>query len=177
MDFIGILNELKTIIDDNSLEKTEKHKNVIKAIVTFYIKYFNTEEDEVAIFFPNELKTTLRFIYPFYLSGADEIPINSSKPIVSRIFRSGLSFLDNDLVDKERLFQYEFIKNYNDEARIIWKLIGAVIKFKEEKIGVVQVSRKRSSFQKLGENFTSKDLHYLERSIQEFAPYLKIVFA
>ena len=175
MEFTEILNRLKTIIDDNSLETIEKHRQVVKSIVRFYVDHFNTEDDEIAIFFPNQLKTTLRFIYPFYLNGTDEIPINSSKPIVSRIYRSGLSYLDNDLVDKERLFQYEFIKNYNDEARIIWKLMGVVIKFKEEKLGVVQISRKRTSFQKLGEDFTAEDLHFLERTIKEFSPYFKIV--
>jgi len=161
------------VVNSGDLEQEEKHRQVLENIARYYMEYYQAEKDEVALFFPNSLKTSLKFVYPFYLNQADEIPINSKKPIVSRIFRSGLSFLDNELVDKERLFQYEFIKNYDDEARIIWKMMGCVIHFNQEKIGVIQISRKRSSFQSLGADFTAEDLEFLEQSIAKLAPFLK----
>lgn len=167
-----IIQDLQGIINNQDLEQEEKRRQVLEKIAAFYIDRYQAESDEVALFFPNELKTALKFVYPFYLSQADEIPINSKKPIVSRIYRSALSFLDNELVDKERLFQYEFIKNYDDEARIIWKMMGSVITFDQEKIGVIQVSRKRASFQSLGPDFTSEDLEFLEKSVAQLAPFL-----
>lgn len=160
----------ETLVDPN-LDKKEKFSAVLKKIADFYIDYYQVNDDEVSLFFPNQLKTTLRFYYPFYLADSDEIPVNSSKPIVSRIFRSGVSYLDNDLLDKERLFQYEFIKNYEDESKLIWKMMGCPILFNQEKLGVVQICKKRATYQDIGKDFSKEDLYNLELSVKEFAPY------
>ena len=167
-----ILAKIDALIADETFEKSEKYRKVLEVIAEFYVDFFRTEEDEVAIFFPNKLNTSLRFVYPFYLTESDEIPVNSSKPIVSKIFRSGLSFLENNLVNKERLYQYEFIKNYDNEAKIIWKMVGTVIKFNNRKIGVVQVCRKRAPYKEVGEDFNLNQLNFIEESISKFAPYL-----
>ena len=166
---------------DPSLDKKERFSAIVKIIADYYINYYKVNDDEFALFFSNELKTTLKFYYHFYLANSDEIPVNSSKPIVSRIFRSGVSYLDNDLLDKERLFQYEFIKNYDDEAKLIWKMIGCPIFFNKKKLGVVQVTRKRASYSDIGKDFSKEDLYFLELSVKEFSPYfdkiIKILYS
>ena len=174
MDKIDQLIEfLESVMKDNVMDSEEKLNSTINRISSFYIDHFNTNKDEVAIFLVNESKKALSFVYPRYLVGSDEIPINSEKAIVSSVFRSGESRIDNHFLEKERLFQYEFIKTDEDESKFIWKSMISVIYAWDEKIGVIQLSRKRSAFKDVGEDFTEKDMKFLESSIYKLAPFIK----
>lgn len=168
-----LIKSLEEEVANIHLDSKEKMDTIIKKIAHYYIKYFNTQEDEVAIFLVDKSVTFLSFIYPPYLVGSEKISIDSDKPIVTHIYRSGKSLIDNEFLERERLFQYEFIKTDTNESKLIWKLIGAVISDEGEKIGVIQISRKRAPYSDVGENFTEEDLKHLESSILRLAPYIK----
>jgi len=170
------INDLIKWIDEDLekeyLDSSEKLHSLIEAIADHYVDHFKTQADEVAIFLADKSRGKLFFVYPLYLIRSEEIPLESDKPIVSQIFKSGQPFLDNNFLEKERLFQYEFIKSDDNENKLIWKLMGAPIITHGEKLGVVQISRKRAQFMDVGEDFSDTDILYLDTSLKKLAPLI-----
>jgi len=170
-DFTGLLLNLQEDLQKGNI--TERANRILKKIVSFYIDNLNVRSDEVAIFFTNKQKTSLSFVYPEYLVKSGMIPVDSPEAIVSQIFRTGKSFISNKFLEKEHLSIFEFIKPPNTDTKLIWKLIGALIVYKNDKIGVIEISKRRANFEDVRSDFTSDDLKFLEQSIVAFAPILK----
>src|SRR4030043_2023460 len=87
--------------DLQRLSAKEKLDQVIQKIVHFYMTHLNVQEDEVAIFLTNKQKTALSFAYPSYLVSSGFIPVDSPDAVVSHIYRSGSSFINNKFLEKE----------------------------------------------------------------------------
>jgi len=118
---------------------------------------------------------SLSFLWPDFLAAAKELPVHSALPIAASIFRNGNSFLDNRFMEREHMVEYEFVKEPDGEARLIWKMIGAAIAVNGERLGVAQISRKRSDFGEPGPDFTPTDLELLEKLAARLGPLLKAV--
>ncbi|MCK4836156.1 MAG: GAF domain-containing protein [Candidatus Aminicenantes bacterium] len=164
---------------NEDLKKTpakDKFNLIIQKIVHFYMKNLGLQEDEVAIFFTNKQKSALSFVYPTYLSDSGIISIDSPDAIVSQIFRTGKSFIDNRFLEKEHLSVFEFVKTPQSETKLIWKMIGVLISFKGEKIGVIEISKRRGSFSDVGRDFTQDDLKFLDQSIAQLGQIFKILY-
>jgi hypothetical protein len=73
------------------------------------------------------------------------------------------------------MVEYEYVKEEDGESRLIWKLMGAAIAVDGERLGVVQISRKRSAFSEPGPDFTPADLEALEKLAARLGPSLKAV--
>lgn len=154
----------------------DKTNRVIKKIVQFYREKLGVQEDEVAIFFTNKQKTALSFVYPTYLVDSGIISIDSPDAIVSQIYRSGESFIDNRFLEKEHLSVFEFVKTPQSETKLIWKMIGTVISYKGEKIGVIEISKRRSAYADVGSDFTQDDLNFLEQTILQLNKIFKALY-
>ena len=154
----------------------DKADRVIKRIVAFYMDNLGVQEDEVAIFFPNKQKTALSFAYPTYLVNSGIISIESPDAIVSQIYRTGKPFIDNKFLEKEHLSVFEFVRTPQSETKLIWKMIGAVISYKGEKIGVIEISKRRSAFSDVGSDFTQENLKFLEQSILQLNQVFKNLY-
>jgi hypothetical protein len=140
------------------------------------MKNLGVQEDEVAIFFTNKQKTALSFVYPAYLADSGVISIESPDAIVSQIFRTEKPFIDNRFLEKEHLSVFEFVKTPQSETKLIWKMIGTLISFKKEKIGVIEISKRRGSFSDVGTDFTQDHLAFLVQSIHELGPIFKTLY-
>ena len=154
----------------------DKADRVIQKIVAFYMDNLGVQEDEVAIFFTNKQKTALSFVYPTYLVNSGIISIESPDAIVSQIYRTGKPFIDNKFLEKEHLSVFEFVKTPQSETKLIWKMIGAVISYKGEKIGVIEISKRRSAFSDVGSDFTQENLKFLEQSILQLNQIFKNLY-
>jgi hypothetical protein len=151
----------------------DKLNKIIGKIVQFYMKNLGVQDDEVAIFFANKQKNALSFVYPGYLSDSGVISIESPDAIVSQIFRTGKPFIDNRFLEKEHLSVFEFVKTPQSETKLIWKMIGTLILYENEKLGVIEISRRRGSFSDVGTDFTHDHLEFLVQSIKELAQIFK----
>jgi hypothetical protein len=135
----------------------------MNSMAGFLAEAFGGEKSEVAILWNRG--ESLSFLWPDFLAGAKELSIKSTLPIAANIFRSGHPFLDNRLVDREHMVEYEFVKEPDGGSRRIWKMMGAV----------VQISRKRSAYNEPGPDFTPADLDLLEKLTARLGAFMKAV--
>lgn len=154
----------------------ERRSRVLKNIVGFFMEHLDVKEDEVAIFFTNKQKTTLSFAYPEYLINSGIIQVNSPDAVVAQIYRTGESYIDNKFLEKDHLSMFEFIKTPHSETKLIWKMMGMQIAHKGDPFGVIEISRRRSSFEDVGKDFTHDDLNLLKDSIFQLSGIFKTLY-
>jgi hypothetical protein len=169
----ALAEELRTLIGDPDFSVEERFQVAMNRMAGFLASAFGGEKTEVAILWARG--DTLAFVWPDFLARSKELPVNSPLPIAANIFRSGRSFLDNRLLEREHMVEYEFIKEPDGGSRMIWKMMGAAIPVDDERLGVVQISRKRSTFAEPGPDFTPADLDLLEKLAARLGPFLKAV--
>lgn len=172
-EFNLLIEKLKNDVQKGSSE--ENLKKVIHRIANFYIEQLNVNTDEVAIFLANQEKTILSFAYPEYLINSGMIPVSSTDAIASHVFRTGRSIMENNFQQQKHLFIFELIKTPDNKIKPIWKVMGAVIALPEDKIGVIQISRRGADISEVGSDFTLQHLDFLEKTINELAPLIKMV--
>jgi hypothetical protein len=171
------LNELigTLAIEVAKADKDEAFKNVIRAIESFYTENFFLGEYEVAIFLTNDEKTVLSFACPEYLINSGMIPVSSTEAYGAAIYRTGRGVIENNLQQQKHLSIFEIIKTPDAKIKPIWKMLGCLIAVGEEKLGVIEISRRAAQQMDAGEDFTESDLRFLENTISKIAPYLKKV--
>jgi hypothetical protein len=172
-DINALVEELRMLIATSEFSAEERFQVAMNRMAGFLAEAFGGEKAEVAVLWNRGDK--LSFLWPDFLAEARELSLKSKLPIASRIFRSGDSFLDNRLMEHEHMVEYEFVKEADGESRRIWKMIGAAITVDGERLGVAQISRKRSAFSEPGPDFTPADLKLLEKLIARLGPFLKAV--
>jgi hypothetical protein len=172
-DINVLVEELRTLIATSEFSAAERFQLAMNRMAGFLADAFGGEKAEVAVLWNRGDK--LSFLWPDFLAEAKDLPLKSKLPIASRIFRSGDSYLDNRLMEHEHMVEYEFVKEADGDARRIWKMIGAAIAVDGERLGVAQISRKRSAFSEPGPDFTPADLELLEKLVARLGPFLKAV--
>ena len=172
-DLNELIEELRTLITACEYSAAERFPAAMKRVAGFLADVFGVEPAEVAILWNRG--DSLAFVWPEFLAEARELPIKAKLPIAARIFRSGTPFLDNRFVAREHMVEYEYVKEEDGESRLIWKLMGAAISADGQRLGVVQISRKRSAFSEPGPDFTPADLEALEKLAARLGPSLKAV--
>ena len=172
MNDINTLNEeLRALIASADFSAEERFQVAINRMAGFLANAFAVEKSEVGIMWTRG--STLVFLWPDFLAKAKALSIYSQRPIAANIYRSGRSFIDNHVIDREHMVEYEFVKEGDGGSRLIWKMIGAVIAVDGERLGVVQISRKRSAFNEPGLDFTPADVTLLEKLVAQLGPFLK----
>jgi hypothetical protein len=172
-DVNALIEELRTLITTSELSVEERFQVGMNRMAGFLADAFGLEKAEVAILWHRG--KSLSFLWPDFLAEAKDLPVKSRLPVAASIFRSGNSFLDNRFMEREHMVEYEFVKEPDGESRRIWKMMGAAITVDNERLGVVQVSRKRSAFGEPGPDFTPADLALLEKLTARLGPFLKAV--
>jgi hypothetical protein len=148
---------------------------VIKEVEQFYKENFFLGDYEVAIFLTNQEKTVLSFACPKYLVNSGMIPVSSTDAITSSIYRTGRGILENSLQQQKHLSIFEIIRTPEGEMKPIWKMIGALIAVEDDKIGVIEISRRASKPENADEDFSENDLLFLQKTIKILAPFIKKV--
>jgi hypothetical protein len=172
-DVNTLLEELRALITAPELSAADRFRVAIQRTAGFLAEVFGVELSEVAVLW--QRGDALAFIWPEFLAEARELPVKAKLPIAARIFRTGTPFLDNRFVGREHMVEYEYVKEEDGESRLIWKLMGTAIAVDGERLGVLQISRKRSAFSEPGPDFTPADLEALEKLAARLGPSLKAV--
>jgi transcriptional regulator with GAF, ATPase, and Fis domain len=168
-----LLEELRALITTPELSAADRFREALQRMAGFLADAFGVELSEVAVLWKRG--DALAFIWPEFLAEARKLPVKAKLPIAAKIFRDGKPFLDNRLMVREHMVEYEFVKDEDGESRRIWKMMGAAITVDNERLGVLQISRKRSSFGEPGPDFTPADLETLEKLTARLGPSLKAV--
>lgn len=172
-DVNDLIEELRTLIVASEFSPEERFKVAANRIGEFLSATFAVEKSEVAVLWRRG--AGLSFVWPEFLSAAKELDIGSQRPVAANIFRNGTSFLDNRLQEHEHMVEYEFVKEDDGEARRIWKMMGVAVTVNGERLGVIQISRKRRAFGEPGPDFTPGDLEHLEKLAARLGPSIKAV--
>lgn len=149
--------------------------DVIKEVANFYCEVFQLKPIEVAIFLCNDEKTILSFAHPEHLVNSGMIPVSSSEAIVSQIFRTRRSYIDNNFSQQKHLSIFELIPVPGGQNEPIWKMMGTLITLIDDNIGVIELSRRASSMGEAGRDFTTEDLEFLKMTMIQLAPFVKRV--
>lgn len=173
-DINELIAKLRTEIA-NAKDRLEVFKTVIREIEAFYTENFFLNQYEVAIFLVNDERTVLSFACPEYLLDSGMIPISSTEAFTASIYRTGRPIIENSLHQAKHLSIFEVIRTPEGKILPIYKMMGAVIQVEEERIGVVEISRRSEDPSDQGEDFDEKDLQFLEKTIKILGPYLKRV--
>jgi hypothetical protein len=172
-DINALIEDLRKLVGTSEIPAAERFQVAINRMAGFLAEAFGVEKAEVAILWKRG--ESLSFLWPDFLAKAKELAVDSTLPIAAYIFRSGCSFLDNRLMEREHMVEYEFVKETDGGSRLIWKMIGAVIAIDDERLGVVQISRKRSPYNEPGPDFTPADLDLLEKLTTRLGQFLQAV--
>lgn len=172
-DVNALIEELRTLISTSEFAAAERFQLAVNRLACYLADAFAVEKAEVAVLWKRGDK--LSFLWPDFLAAAKELPLKSKLPVAANILRSGRPFLDNRLMVHEHMVEYEFIKEGDGESRRIWKMMGAAVTVDGERLGVVQISRKRAAFNEPGPDFTPADLELLEKLCARLGPILKAV--
>jgi hypothetical protein len=172
-DINALVEELRNLIATSELPAEERFRVAMNRMADFLAAAFGSEKAEVAVLWKR--KKSLFFLWPDFLAEAKELPVKSKLPIAANILRSGQSFLDNRLIEHEHMVEYEFVKEADGGSRLIWKMMGAAVAVDGERLGVVQISRKRSAFNEPGPDFTPADLELLEKLCARLGSFIKAV--
>ncbi|MBN2347007.1 MAG: GAF domain-containing protein [Candidatus Aminicenantes bacterium] len=150
-------------------------KTVVNDIAKFYCDNFELEADEVAILLVDKDSTVLSFAYPEHLVNAGMIPVSSPDAFAARVFKLNRGMIENNFNQMKHLHLFEYIKGPGDKIRRIWKMMSTVIRAGEQKIGIIELSRKGEELDDTGEDFSQENLEFLEVTIVEIGPYLQRV--
>jgi hypothetical protein len=172
-DVNTLIEDLRELIATSEFSAEERFHLAIERMAGFLAAAFGVEKSEVAILWKRE--QSLSFLWPDFLAEAKELSVNSTKPVAANVLRSGCPFIDNRMMEREHMVEYEFIKEADGESRRIWKMMGAAITVDGVRLGVVQISRKRSTFSEPGPDFMPADLNLLEKLTARLGPLLKAV--
>ncbi len=168
-----LIEELRKLVATSELPAAERFQVAVNRMADFFAAVFGSEKAEVAILWKHG--KSLSFLWPDFLAETKEVAIKSKLPIAANIFRSGRSFLDNRLIERDHMVEYEFVKESDGGSRLIWKMMGVAVTVDGERLGVVQISRKRSAFNEPGPDFTPGDLDLLEKLSARLGPFMKAV--
>ena len=158
-DIFLLTENLKHEISTNSKENA--FKIVIKEITKFYMENLVLDDDEVAILLVDKDKTVLSFCQPQYLVNSGMIPISSNEAIASEVYRHSKDYIENNFQQQRHLNIFETIKTPENEVKPIWKMIACVLEADDEKIGVIEISRRAVQKNMSGPDFTQEDLTLL----------------
>lgn len=172
-DLGALIAKLEADILDASQENILKV--VLDDIAAFFYENLKLDENEVAILLANDEKTILSFAYPEYLVNAGMIPINSTEAIAANVFRTGRGFIENNLQQQKHLSIFQIIKTPDQKIKLIWKMAGCLISVGNEKLGVLEISRRAVNFSEAGPDFGFTDLEFMEKGMAKLAPLLKKV--
>jgi hypothetical protein len=147
----------------------------LKEIEQYYTDNLFLNPYEVAISLTNKEKTVLSFACPDYLVNSGMIPVSSTEAFMASIFRSGRGIIENNLQQQKHLGIFEIIRTPEGKIMPLWKMMGALIAIEQDKLGVIEISRRAISQDDAGEDFTPADLQFLEKTIKILAPFIKKV--
>src|SRR5271167_2040316 len=154
----SLVSELERIA--NALEKEEKTAAEIDlpTIAERIAKHLGVNQDEVAVLGVSHRWKHLHFIVPVALKNVGFIPLTSNSALAARTVRESRPEINNNFSAARHATVFEGVKTATASGESIHKIVSAPILCEGKVVGVMQISRKGSSSNSAGPDFTAEDL-------------------
>jgi hypothetical protein len=114
--------------------------------------------DEVAILAVSTRWRHLHFLVPQPLKNVGYIPLTSHSALAARTVRDSRPEINNDFSGVRHATVFEGVRTAMTSGESIHKIISAPILYEGKVVGVMQISRKGTSAETSGPDFTAEDL-------------------
>lgn len=121
-------------------------------------KNLGVNPDEVAILGVSNRWRHLHFLVPEVLKQVGYIPLTSNSALAARTVRDSRPEINNNFTTVRHASVFEGVKAATSTGEFIQKIISAPILCEGKVVGVMQVSRKGSSPETAGPDFTAEQL-------------------
>jgi GAF domain-containing protein len=167
------IGDLKKWVSELARHANEGETVRLNRAVELISKNFGVQNHEVAILGLTSDERSLRFLAPDNLRTVGQIPLSSTTSLAARTLREKRPELVNHFTVVPHASVFEGVP-LNEEARgePIQKIMSSPILLGQRAIGVIQVSRKGSSLEKAGDDFTHSQLRELKTISDALAPCL-----
>jgi hypothetical protein len=154
----SLVNELERIVD--ALEKEEKTAAEIDlpSIAERIARHLGVNRDEVAVLGVSHRWRHLHFIVPAALKNVGFIPLTSNSALAARTVRDSRPEINNNFSAMPHASVFEAVKTATTSGESIHKIVSAPILCQGKVVGVMQISRKGTSSNSAGPDFTAEDL-------------------
>jgi hypothetical protein len=154
----SLVSELERIV--NALEKEEKTAAEIDlpSIAERIAKHLGVNQDEVAVLGVSHRWRHLHFIVPAALKNVGFIPLTSNSALAARTVRDSRPEINNNFSAMPHASVFEAVKTATTSGESIHKIVSAPILCQGKVVGVMQISRKGTSSNSVGPDFTAEDL-------------------
>jgi len=121
-------------------------------------KELGVNTDEVAILAVSTRWRHLHFLVPQPLKNVGFIPLTSNSALAARTVRESRPEINNNFSGVRHATVFEGVRTATTSGESIHKIISAPILYEGKVVGVMQISRKGTSKETCGPDFTAEDL-------------------
>lgn len=158
---------------DNKLSEAGEQQACFDVITTMVGQAFKAATDEVAIFAIDGQSQMVSFLLPQKLRRAGKLPLSSHNALVVKTITENRPSLDNSFSSTPHAFVFEHFKLAVDSSpQPIQKIMSAPIVVDEHVAGVIQISRKGTTAESAGADFSASQLSALVCVSAAIAPHL-----
>lgn len=154
----GLVTELERIATALRTEEGSNAEFSLVSVAEKIAKTLSVRKDEVAIMGVSTRWRHLHFLVPEALKNVGFIPLSSNSALAARTARDSRPEIENNFIATRHANVFEGVKISAEPAESIQKIISAPILSGDRVVGVVQISRKGSSLNTAGPDFTPADL-------------------
>src|SRR5579859_4197049 len=130
-------------------------------------KAFSVQLDEVALLVLT--RSSLNFVYPAKLKQVGSIPLNNTNSVAARTANTKRAEALNNFSSTKHASVFEAVKLNSAKPPLIQKMMSAPVIGQAGVVGVIQISRKGSTPQDAGADFTAADVQRLLTSAGQLA--------
>jgi hypothetical protein len=149
----------------------ELYLDMAERVVKSASAAFGAKTDEVAILVVTSDARHLRFVAPRKFSDLGTIPVTKRDSIAVNILGKKAGEAMNNVPMVKHVAFFESVK-LRDRPVPIQKMITVPILYRDEPVGVAQISRKGETPAEAGPDFTTADVRKAEDFFRAVAPYL-----
>jgi hypothetical protein len=154
----SLVTELERLANALTLDGGAGTKLSLQSVADRIAKSLGVKPDEVAIMGLSTRWKHLYFLAPEALQQVGYIPLSSNSALAARTARESRPEINNKFAAVRHASVFEGVKVGNASAEAIQKIISAPILSDGRVVGIIQISRKGSSLQTAGPDFTPTDL-------------------
>ncbi len=154
----SLVSDLERIA--NALEKEEIPLADISlpTIAERIAKHLGVNADEVAVLGVSQRWRHLHFLVPVALKNVGFIPLTSNSALAARTVRESRPEINNSFSAVRHASVFEGVKTATTSGESIQKIVSAPILCDGKVVGVMQISRKGTSANNAGPDFTAGEL-------------------
>jgi len=158
---------------DASLSSQPSDMERLDIMVTAIARAFKVSQEEVAVFSFDREQEIIRFLWPLRLRNAGSLPLSAHNSLVAGTILNNRASLDNSFSTTPHSSIFEqFRLGSETPSKPIQKIMSVPLSDNGEIKGAIQISRKGSSVNEAGDNFSTNQLAALSKVAEVCARYI-----